>query len=273
MAATVWVNGVPDGRLDPADRGLAYGDGVFETLRVIRGQAVLAGRHWLRLTQSCGRLGLPLDASLLQSEFAAFLDGRGDGIAKIIVTRGAGGRGYLPPAQAELTRIFSWHEAPAYPAEYASLGIRAGLCQQRLGQAPMLAGLKHLNRLEQVLLRQELESLACAEALVCDVAGRVVEGVISNVFLVRGGALLTPSLDLAGVAGVMRAEILAQAAQLGLSVTETTLIPDDFLQADEVFFCNSVYGIWPVRELAAKPLAAPGPVTRRLQQAVAPLFA
>lgn len=271
MTSTVWVNGVPDGQLDPADRGLAYGDGLFETLRIVQGRAVLEARHWERLAAGCQRLHIPLDIAAVKADFACFLIGRSDGIAKIIVSRGSGGRGYLPPAAAKPTVIASWHESPAYPAVHAESGIVAAICRQPLGLSPLLAGLKHLNRLEQVLLRAELEVLGAPEALVCDLNGCVVEGVVSNVFLVRGNALLTPKLDQAGVAGVMRAEILAQAAGLGISVTEAALMPDDFLQADEVFFCNSVYGIWPVRELAGTRWV-PGAVTQRLQQAIAPLF-
>ena len=272
MPSTVWINGSATLPLDPAERGLAYGDGLIETLRVRHGHPVLTGRHWRRLREGCKRLGIVLDEQVLRAELAAFLAGREHGVLKIIVTRGPGGRGYLPPANAEPTRLLSWHPEPVYPAAWAEQGIRATICQQRLGDAPMLAGLKHLNRLEQVLLRQELEQTGCAEALVCDTRGQVVEGVFSNVFMVAAGELLTPAIVNAGVAGVMRAELLARASLLGVSAREAVLTPDDFLRADELFFCNSVYGIWPAQQLAGRVFGGAGVVTRQLQQHLAPLF-
>jgi 4-amino-4-deoxychorismate lyase len=272
MSAPVWINGSATQPLDPAERGLAYGDGLFETLRVRHGRSVLLERHWQRLLVGCMRLGIALDVELLRAELEAFLAGREHGVLKITVTRGAGGRGYLPPSAVSPTRILAWYPEPAYPPEWAEQGVRAGLCAQRLGDSPMLAGLKHLNRLEQVLLRQELEQLACAEALVCNGAGQVVEGVFSNVFMVSHGELLTPSVAQAGVAGVMRAELLARAPAMGMAVRVAVLVPDDFLRADEAFFCNSVYGIWPVRELAGHVFNETGELTRRLQQALLPLF-
>jgi 4-amino-4-deoxychorismate lyase len=271
-SATVWVNGVPGGAPDPADRGLAYGDGLFETVRVVNGRPVLAERHWQRLNAGCRRLGIPLDLPFLRTELAQFLLGRADGVLKVVVTRGPGGRGYLPPLQAQPTRVLSWHSLPAYPLTHAQDGIAAGICRQPVGESPLLAGLKHLNRLEQVLLRAELEPMGCAEALVVTAAGEVVEGVFSNVFMVRGGSLLTPLLDRAGVQGVMRAELMGQAQALGLPVQETRLTVGDFLRADEAFFCNSIYGIWPVRELAGSSLGTPGNLTRQLQAAIAPLL-
>lgn len=269
--APVWING-GEQPLHPAERGLAYGDGLFETLRVRHGRPVLWQRHLDRLQAGCARLGIPLDSSLLQGEVDVFLAGREHGVLKIIVSRGPGGRGYLPPVHPEPTRLLAWHDEPAYPAGWAEQGIVAAVCQQRLGESPLLAGLKHLNRLEQVLLRQELEQLGGSEALVCDMQGRVVEGVFSNVLAVQGGKLLTPPIVNAGVAGVMRAELLAQAGALGIAAEEKELSLADCLAADELFFCNSVYGIWPVRELAGQGLTAPGAVTQRLQWAIAPLF-
>ncbi len=270
MTATVWINGRPDGQLDPADRGLAYGDGLFETMRLRQGRLPLWARHWQRLALGCQRLGFALDKAELEAELQRFLaDQPAEGIIKLIVTRGAGGRGYLPPESPQPLRILSWHELPDYPAAYQEQGIAAGVCRQRLGHSSMLAGLKHLNRLEQVLLRRELQSLAAPEALAMDLDGLVIEGVFSNVFLVRGGQLYTPSLDLCGVSGVMRAELIEAAGALGISVTEAALTLDDFLAADEVFFCNSVYGLWPVRTLPGRDFAAPGPVSRQLQSRLA----
>jgi 4-amino-4-deoxychorismate lyase len=138
------------------------------------------------------------------------------------------------------------------------------MCTLRLAEQPALAGHKHLNRLEQVLLRRELAMLEADEGLVLDAGGRVVEGVFSNVFLVLGGELHTPRIDVAGIRGVMRAVLLREAAALGHKVVEGHYGPKDFLAADEVFFCNSVNGIWPVRALGSREWM-PGPVTRHWQ--------
>lgn len=265
MQFPVWVDGVADGRLHPADRGLAYGDGLFETFLVAQGRAVLADGHFARLAAGAEALALRVDLHVLSARFAAFLaECPPDCVARIIVTRGVGGRGYLPDPGAVPTLVFSAHPLPEVPAAHVESGIEAGFCQLRLAEQPALAGYKHLNRLEQVLLRRELDAMGKDEALVQDAEGWVVEGVARNVFLVAGGELRTPRIDVAGIRGVLRAAILHEAAARGHRVVEGNYGPDDFLSADEVFFCNSVSGIWPLRRLGARDWT-PGPVTRRWQ--------
>lgn len=265
MVYPVWVNGISDGRVHPGDRGLAYGDGLFETLRIAQGRAVLGDEHFVRLATGAEALGLAIELPVLRDRFLTFLaECPPECVAKIIVTRGAGGRGYLPDPAAVPTVIYSAFPLPDVPAAHAETGIAAAQCALRLAEQPALAGHKHLNRLEQVLLRRELDALGGDEALVLDAEGWVVEGVSSNVFLVRGGQLCTPRVDVAGVRGVMRAAILHAAAAQGHKVEQGHFTPDDFLAADEVFFCNSVNGVWPVRTLAGREWT-PGPVTRRWQ--------
>lgn len=269
MKGPVWINGKDDSHLDPADRGLAYGDGLFETLRVEKSRAVLGDAHFSRLQHSAADLGIPLDIAALRLDFSRFLTHCTPAcVAKIIVTRGVSGRGYLPDPAAVPTVVFSAHALPEHPASHAADGIRAGLCTQRLGKQPMLAGYKHLNRLEQVLLRRELVALQADEALVCDVDGHVVEGVSSNVFFVRDGVLHTPRLDMAGVRGVLRAAVMDVADRQGIALREASYGVDAFMAADEVFFCNSVNGVWPVARLHdghSERHWHPGPLTRRLQ--------
>ena len=134
----------------------------------------------------------------------------------------------------------------------------------------LLAGLKHLNRLEQVLARAEWQDTAYAEGLLCDTSGRVIEGVFSNLFLIKDGELITPDLSRCGVAGVMRAEILQQAQSLGISQTVRDVSYAELVAADEVFVCNSLYGIWPVCALATHDWPV-GPLTRKLQGLVSHL--
>lgn len=260
----VWIDGRPAALLPVTDRGLAYGDGLFETIAVRAGRIALLERHLQRLGEGVRRLALPLDLALLRGELLAFAAELGTGVAKLIVTRGDGLRGYAPPADAHCRRILSGSPPPAYPPRHAGEGVRLHPCRTRLAEQPLLAGLKHLNRLEQVLARAEWQDPACAEGLMRDSGGRVIEGVFSNLFVVKDGVLLTPALQRCGVAGVMRAEILARAAAAGLSVQVGDLDYAQLLAADEVFLCNSQYGIWPVVALAEHswPLGA---LTRKLQ--------
>ena len=253
------------------DRGLAYGDGLFETVRVISGRPVLMERHWARLSAGCVRLGLP-DLAFWREALDEFLAGRGDGLVKLQVTRGSGGRGYLPPFEPEPVFILSWHALPDYPPQHAREGIVAGLCQLELAIQPALAGIKHLNRLEQVLLRRELVAQpGCAEAVVCDSEGRVVEGVFSNIFLVRDGVLITPDLARCGVRGVLRDALLDAAAEAGMPAQVGEVGLADCGAADEWFFCNSVYGIWPVRRWGERAWR-PGPMTRQCQAIISAWF-
>lgn len=265
MIYPIWINGSEGACIDPADRGLAYGDGLFETLRIEQGRPLFLEQHLSRLFNSCLYFGLAPDTEKLHQDFSRFLQVCPVFcVAKIMVTRGVSGRGYLPDAAALPTVIFSAHAQAGHPDDFALEGVVAGLCVQRLGQQPMLAGHKHLNRLEQVLLRRELVGLGVEEALVCDPDGHVVEGVFNNVFLVRAGVLHTPRIETAGIRGVMRALVMEQARVGDIHVQEGHYQPDDFLDADEVFFCNSVNGIWPVRRLFDRHWC-PGPLTRQLQ--------
>jgi 4-amino-4-deoxychorismate lyase len=259
-----WIDGCPATLLSVRDRGLAYGDGLFETIAVSRGAPCLLDRHLARLAEGCARLSVPLDLMLVRAELLAFSNELGDGVAKLIVTRGDGLRGYAPPQSQMPRRILQGSPKPSYPAANAEQGVRVFACMTRLAEQPRLAGLKHLNRLEQVLARGEWHDAEHAEGLMRDTSGRVVEGVYSNLFLVKNGGLLTPELSRCGVAGVMRAELLAQAESLGLDCEVRDISYDELLTADEVFLCNSLYGVWPVRALQGHDWPV-GPLTRKLQ--------
>ncbi|MNQ14038.1 Aminodeoxychorismate lyase [compost metagenome] len=266
----VWIDGRPAALLPVTDRGLAYGDGLFETIAVRQGRMALLERHLQRLAEGAQRLGLPLGLTLVRAELLAFAGELGNGVAKLIVTRGDGLRGYAPPADAQCRRILSGSPAPTYPVRNRLDGIRLYPCATRLAEQPLLAGLKHLNRLEQVLARAEWQDPACAEGLMCDSSGRVIEGVFSNLFVVRNGELLTPSLARCGVAGVMRAEVIARAAAAGVTTRVGDLDRAALLAADEVFLCNSQYGIWPVVALDSHGWPV-GKLTRKLQGLLADL--
>ena len=266
----VWIDGRPADTLPASDRGLAYGDGLFETIAVRQGRIALLERHMQRLAEGARRLALPLDLAPVRAELLAFASELRYGVAKLIVTRGDGLRGYAPPVDARCRRILSGNPPPAYPSRHRADGIRLFPCATRLAEQPLLAGLKHLNRLEQVLARSEWQDPGYAEGLMCDLSGRPIEGVFSNLFLVRHGELLTPALTRCGVAGVMRAEILERAAAAGIATRVADLDHADLLAAEEVFLCNSQYGIWPV--VAFETHVWPvGGLTRKLQLILADL--
>lgn len=259
-----WVDGQKADALSLKDRGLAYGDGLFETIAVHDGQPILLDRHLTRLAEGCSRLAIAADIDRVRTELRAYAAEMGEGVLKLILTRGDGLRGYAPDPAAQGRRILQGNPPAAYPALHGEQGVRLFPCVTRLSNQPLLAGLKHLNRLEQVLARAEWCDGEHAEGLMLDQAGRVIEGVFSNLFLVRDGVLITPDLKRCGVAGVMRAELLFQAESLAIPTQITDISLEQLQWADEVFICNSVYGVWPVRAYAA--LSWPvGPLTRKLQ--------
>ncbi|MCJ8167787.1 aminodeoxychorismate lyase [Atopomonas sediminilitoris] len=260
----IWVNGQPQTTVSVVDRGLAYGDGLFETIRVQQGQMPLLALHCARLEAGCQRLLIPLDLALVQAELRAFAQTLQMGVIKLMVTRGDGMRGYAPPEPSSPRRIVQSANLPQYPAEHAERGVSLFACQTRLALQPALAGLKHLNRLEQVLARSEWRDPQYAEGLMRDSDGWVIEGVFSNLFIVRDGCLYTPELNQCGVAGIMRQALLSQAPQRGLTVKVAPISYDALLAADEVLLCNSLYGVWPVRTLCDRTWPV-GPVTRKLQ--------
>ncbi len=268
-AGMILIDGRPGTSIPVLDRGLQYGDGVFETIAVLDGRPLCLAAHLDRLAAGCRALGLPApDARTLTTESTQVAAEQPHAVLKIIVTRGVGGRGYQPPPDPVPTRILSSHPWPDYPEEFRSEGIDALFCRFTLAAQPALAGIKHLNRLEQVLARSELIGTDCAEGLVADSSGAIVEGTMSNVFLRQGRSLLTPELKDCGVAGIVRAEILGRAGAMGLEVRVRRIGRSDVLAADEVFFTNSIIGIWPVRR-AGEHVFAGTDFAHRLAQTLA----
>ncbi len=259
-----WVDGVEQSQLGLNNRGLAYGDGLFETIAVRGARPLLLERHLQRLQLGCERLALPADIEQVRAEVLDYAAAMGEGVLKLILTRGDSPRGYAADPHAAPRRILQASALPHYPDSHAGEGVRLFPCRTRLAEQPLLAGLKHLNRLEQVLARNEWHGSDYAEGLMCDSQGRVIEGVYSNLFMVCKGVLSTADLSRCGVAGTLRAQLLDQAPDLGIDVKVCDLTMHDLAAADEVFVCNGVYGIWPV--LGCDALRWPaGPVTRKLQ--------
>ncbi len=251
----ILVNGSPGTVIDALDRGLQYGDGLFETIAIRRGRARLLSLHLERLAAGCRRLGLAVpDLGQLEKEIFT-VAAAAECVVKVIVTRGGGVRGYRPPVSPTPTRIVAAFPAPAYPEGNASQGIRLRICTTRLARNPAIAGLKHLCRLEQVLAQAEWHDELIAEGLMLDDDGLVVCGTHSNLFILAGAGLLTPRVDRCGVAGVMRREVLRWAGSHGITTCETDLRPQQLFTAGEVFLTNAIIGAWPARELDGRPLA------------------
>ena len=265
----VLVNGKPHVCLPTSDRGLLYGDGVFETIAVCGGRMCHWEHHLQRLQSGCERLGMEtVDGALLAQECRLLIQETSQAVIKIIITRGSGGRGYRVPEQSRATRVIQMHDSPSYPASCTESGVKTIICRTRLGQNTALAGIKHLNRLEQVLARQEWDAPDIMEGLMLDTGGQLVEGTMSNVFMVTGGILISPDLTLSGVAGIMRARVLELANQHSIESRILPVEPDTLLQADEVFVCNSLIGIWPVIGIDEHAFQK-GPLTTRLQTLLA----
>ena len=270
----VLVNGESVARCVSAlDRGLHFGDGLFETIACRKGQARFLSLHLERLAQGCQRLQINLVAvDALRREIQAVAATSDASLIKLIVTRGdAVARGYGWSGKETATRVLLKYPWPAESAAAASEGVRVRTATLRLGENPALGGMKHLNRLEQVLARSEVPLEYAEELLLLSSSGQLVSGTMSNVFIVQDGSLQTPRVDRCGVAGVMRRVVLREAAKAGIATKECALSADDLARATELFVANARIGIWPVRSVDARPLV-PGKTTRKLQAAIAPLL-
>jgi 4-amino-4-deoxychorismate lyase len=268
-----WIDGVETGQLSVLDRGLQYGDGLFETMAAPGGGVRFLSLHLKRLAQGCERLGIAVpDLAPLRREIAAAAAG-GGAIVKLIVTRGAArARGYAVSGGEAPTRILLRYPWSGEDPEAMREGVRVRIADLKLAENPSLAGIKHLNRLEQILARLEWDDAQIAEALLFSHGGALTSGTMSNVFLVRDGELLTPRLDRCGVAGVMREVVGTLAAGAGVNCERCALDLEDLRRAEELFLTSALTGIRPVVEVAGRRIAI-GAVTRRLQAALAPLLA
>jgi 4-amino-4-deoxychorismate lyase len=264
---TILINGKPGESISVLDRGFQYGDGIFETLAVADGEPLLWDAHMRRFFRGAAQLGLKAPAEeLLRREAGQVCAGVNRGVLKIVLTRGISGRGYAPAVDATPTRTVGLLPWPDYPARHRTHGVSVQFCHTLITRHNILAGFKHLNRLEQILARMELKN-DCTEGLMQDETGHVIEGTMTNLFIVSHDTLLTPDLSLSGVAGVMRELVLERAPALSLDSRVAGLKREDILDADEMFLTNSLIGVWPVRRIESREYPV-GAVTRRIQEAV-----
>jgi 4-amino-4-deoxychorismate lyase len=272
---TEWlINGVPGERISVRDRGLTYGDGLFETIAIRARRPRFLGYHLERLMDGGGRLSIPLpDAGIIEREVEAVAHNCDFGAVKIIVTRGIGQRGYAVPAEPKPTRIVGLIPGGSPSPTACRDGIVVRFCDTPISINRRFAGLKTLGRLDQVLARSEWTESAVAEGLMATEEGQLICGTMTNLFHVSGGRLVTPELSRCGIRGVMRRVVMEQARRLEIECREIDVFRDDLLGANEVFVTNSNIGIWPVvaienQGLEDRPFEI-GPVTRGLMEALA----
>ena len=272
ITKNVLVNGEDSAVFPVSDRGLQYGHGVFETIAIKEGQPEHWDQHMARLVKGCVQLSIKKpDLSLLKKEALQLANNIDKAVVKIIYTGGEGDRGYKTPELPLPNRILSISEWPDYPHQNFLTGVVVRLCENRLGSNPILAGIKHLNRLEQILARSEWTDSEIAEGIMLDMQGHVIEGTMSNVFFVKNNTLCTPQLNQCGVAGVMREVVLDLAESFGINIYIDDFTPGDIFQADELFLTNSLIGIWAVNKIFSdNPIVydQPGTITSRLIETI-----
>lgn len=264
----MWINGEPCSQLSAQDRGLLYGDGLWETLPVTAGQPQLLQAHMKRLQTGLDALAIRADSGAIAQQARDLAQPYTSAVMKIMVTRGIGQRGYNPTTATTPTLIIDINEREPLTAaahKQQQHGIQVGICQHtRLGAQPLLAGFKHLNRLEQVLARAEMHD-EWQEALVQDYAGNIIEGTMSNVFfLLPDTTWVTPDLSQCGIAGVMREQVLAAFHVMHIRCAVRNVSLEEAQRATGLFMCNSLVGIWPVCKFSGQTLTIPAMV-RELQ--------
>lgn len=244
------INGELTENLPVNDRAVQFGDGCFTTARVCNGSIRFLEQHLGRLQQACEKLLIPFSEwPLLEREMLQLATAEQQAVLKVMITRGSGGRGYSAANCLQPTRILSVSAYPAFYSQWREQGISLALSPIQLGINPHLAGIKHLNRLEQVLIRTHLEQTQAQEALVLDSDGWLTECCAANLFWRIGAQVFTPYVDKSGVNGTMRQHIIACLADSSWQVTEVRERLDSLAAADEVFICNALMPIIPVNQV------------------------
>jgi 4-amino-4-deoxychorismate lyase len=269
-----WINGEPGRLLPLTERGLQFGDGLFETMRVAQGRLPLWDYHRARLFSGAKRLGIVFDGEELQQQLQQFLSKlpASDAVVKITLTRGRSERGYAVSDGVPPSIILQSFPYAAKPRLWYEQGARLSVCETRLGLNPLLAGIKHLNRLEQVLARRELDGSAIADGLMLDIEDNLVDGCASNVFWVTDGVVHTPDLSRCGVAGVMRQCILDKLAEWGVPTRIAHFKLQSLSDAQEVFVCSSLIGCLPVGAIDDRQWSV-GELSRRIMREVEERYA
>ena len=249
------INGKLTNKISVEDRAVQYGDGVFETIAVKENLLEFWKEHYQRLSKGCKVLKIKCPPEVfLKKEISKFLKKikKKKFILKIIISRGIGGRGYNPPKKAKSTRILGAYNWPNYPEKNFKKGIKIDICKTKLAMQPHLSEIKHLNRLEQIIARSEWQSKNISESIMLDFNENVIEGTMSNIFGVKKNVFYTPDIKFSGIKGIMRNKILKllKTKKEKYKVKKITL--KELLNFEEIFICNSIFGIWSVTQILKK---------------------
>ncbi len=246
------VNGIQQHHIDIESRGLAYGDGLFTTAKVINGKVAYLTQHVERLTSGCEKLGItPPSPNELTLQLAAIAKNYPLAVLKVIIAASSGGRGYARSSSNHHDLIIMIHDYPTHYDDLIHTGINLGLSKQQIGINPMLGGLKHLNRLEQVLLRQELSLSDVDDLLVTNINDNVIEATSANVFFCLNDTLYTPDVSQSGVNGIMRQTILRHYPETIIKAISL----EEIAQAQAMLVCNCVMGVIPVNNYNGQVLS------------------
>ena len=263
------INGIAADFLSIDDRSIHYGDGLFETVLCDDRRIYYWSQHFSRLKESADRLNIdcPDEQTLLDDIRMLLADTAESCVIKIILSRGSSGRGYLYEKGISANRVVMRSAVDRLHSSLLSKKLLSGdlfLCQQQVSINRNLAGIKHLNRLENVMARNELNiktkgrAQPFADGLMLNDNGHVIEGTMSNLFAVKDGVLLTPDLSVSGICGIMRQRILALAAELHIETIIKDITLDELKNMDELFICNSVIGIKSIDNFESVNLDKPG---------------
>jgi 4-amino-4-deoxychorismate lyase len=269
-----WIsNGKSIERVSISDRGFQYGDGLFETIAIRNGEPRLWSYHLDRLARGCKRLGIRLPSETVLSDGVMQSISNDNvppafAVAKIIVSAGVGQRGYGRPFCDTPTVLFGAFAAEPLPQSAYRDGIDTVICRTRLATDSPTAGLKTLNRMEQVLARSEIADPDIFEGLTMDAADNIICGTMSNVFFIHDNTVSTPPLDRCGVEGVMRRHVIEMLSRRGITTSIRPLAKANLDSIDEVFLSNSQFGVLPVRSCVQKTWQV-GETTRQVMSVIA----
>ena len=260
------INGKLTNKISDEDRAVQYGDGVFETIAVKEKLLEFWKEHYQRLNKGCTILKIKCPSEFfLKKEISKFIKKtkKNKFILKIIISRGIGGRGYNPPRNSKPTRILGIYDWPNYPETNFTKGIRMDVCKTRISTQPFLSQIKHLNRLEQIIARSEWQNKSISESIMLDLNDNVIEGTMSNIFGVKKNVFYTPVTKFSGIEGIMRNEILKLLKKNEEKYKVKKITLKELLNFEEIFICNSIFGIWSVRQILKKKFPL-GKKTREL---------
>ena len=249
------INGIAAEYLAADDRSIQFGDGLFETMLVRDGRVIQLAEHLDRLHVSAQRLSISMpQRPVFIDDIDKLIDEAGSacGVIKLIVTRGRSSRGYQYDHQAGSNRLVRFSAIQRQYSSILSAELLRGdlyLCNTPASVNTALAGMKHLNRLDNVLARNEFAADRYIDGLMSDVDGHIIEGSMSNLFAIRDRVLYTPDLGRAGVDGVMRNTVLELAGQAGIEYSVCTLTRPELEQMDCLFITNSLIGMKAVDNL------------------------